>query len=104
MTEKTLKSATIQLSTDTRPLSAADTTFTDAAHPATVIEPESVEYNGFLCTLRGVIKEPTQSLARIGLVTPDHPISATCYEAVLQPDGFATMELAMGVRLIQPGI
>jgi hypothetical protein len=104
MTEKALNGVTIQFSMDTRAFSAADTAFTDAAHPPTIIEPESVQYNGFLCTLRSVVKDPKQPLARIGLVTPDYPVSATCYEALLQPDGFATMELVMGVRMIQPGV
>lgn len=86
------------------PRSACHSCGADAAHPTSVIEPESVEYNGFVCTLRSVIKEPKQPLARMGLVTPDYPVSATCYEVLFQPDGFATMELVMGVRMLQPGV
>lgn len=103
MTEKALTSATIQFSADTRPMNAADTSFTDDANPPTVVRPDSVQYEGFLCTIRSVVTAPTLPFARVGLVTPDYPLSATCYEALLQPEGFATLELVMGVRMTQPG-
>lgn len=103
MTEKALTSATIQFSADTRPMNAADTTFSDTANPPTIVQPDLVHYDGFLCTIRSVVTAPTNPFARVGLVTPDYPLSATCYEALLEPEGFATLELVMGVRMTQAG-
>ena len=104
LAERNLVNATIQFSADTRPFNAADIEFTLPEHPPVVLRPAPIEHSGFLCVLRAVVKKPDATVARVGIVTPEYALSATCYETELHPNGFSALELVMGVRMIQPGI
>jgi hypothetical protein len=104
LTEGQLKDATIQFSGDTRPFGAGDVEFSDAAHPPDVLTPEPLEFTGFVCKVRAVVDAPSAPVARVGIVMPEYPLSATCYEVELRPSGFTAMELVMDVRMTQPGI
>jgi len=103
LADRSLVNATIQFSADTRPFNPADEEFTLSEHPPVVLTPVPIEYSGFLCLLRAAVEKPNATIARVGIVTPEYPLSATCYETELRPDGLSALELVMGVRMTQPG-
>jgi hypothetical protein len=103
ITQRLVDAATICFSADTRKHDPAEEVFSEPAHAVTELVPE-VTSERFVRFMRATLSAPTAPIARVGLVADGTPISATCYEAVLDPTGLANIQFVLGVHMTQPGI
>lgn len=103
MTQRFAEGARIQFSADTRVFDPDDAAFSDPAHPVTELVPTTTTAR-FARFMQATLTAPTTPLARVGLVADGAAVSASCYETVLDPVGFAEMEFVLGLQMTQPGI